>query len=77
LILATFKVKQIFVGHTMVPTVTSLYDGRVIAVQVYPHRDKDTQAPIMEALAIQRGKLFRARVDGSREPLVGADLPPG
>jgi hypothetical protein len=69
LILDTFKVRAVLVGHTTVPTVTPLYDGRVIAVQVYPHRDKDTGAPVMEALAVQRGQMFRARVDGSREPL--------
>jgi hypothetical protein len=51
-----------------VPTVTPLYDGRVIAVQVYPHRDR-TQAPIMEGLLIQRGQIFRARIDGSSELL--------
>jgi hypothetical protein len=64
-----FKVRKILVGHTMVPTITPLYDGRVIAVQVYPHRDKETHAPVMEALAIESGRMFRARVDGSREPL--------
>jgi hypothetical protein len=69
LILDTFKVRAVLVGHTTVPTVTSLYDGRVIAVQVYPRRDKETDAPVMEALVIQRGQMFRARVDGSTEPL--------
>jgi hypothetical protein len=69
LILDTFKVRAVLVGHTIVPTITALYDGRVIAVQVYPHRDKDTGAPVMEALSVQRGKMFRARVDGSTEPL--------
>lgn len=68
-ILERFKVRRILVGHTMVPAVTPLYDGRVIAVQVYPHRDEETHAPIMEALAIERGKMFRARADGSRELL--------
>jgi len=69
LILDTFKVRAVLVGHTTVPAVTPLYEGRVIAVQVYPHRDKDTGAPVMEALSIQRGQMFRARVDGSTEPL--------
>ena len=64
-----FGVKTILVGHTMVPTVTALYDGRVIAVQVYPHRDQQTHAPVMEALLIQKGEMFRVRVDGSREVL--------
>lgn len=69
LILDTFKVRAILVGHTTVPTVTALFDGRVIAVQVYPHRATDTDAPVMEALSIQRGQMFRARMDGSSEPL--------
>jgi hypothetical protein len=69
LIVDTFKVRAVLVGHTTVPTVTSLYDGRVIAVQVYPHREKETDTPVMEALSIQRGQMFRARVDGSTEPL--------
>lgn len=70
LILDTFKVRAVLVGHTTVPTVTSLYGGRVIAVQVYPHRDEATGASVMEALSIQRGQMFRARVDGSTEPLL-------
>lgn len=69
LILDTFKVRAVLVGHTTVPAVTSLYDGRVIAVQVYPRRDEQTQAPVMEALSVQRGQRYRARVDGSTEPL--------
>jgi hypothetical protein len=70
LILKTFQVRAVLVGHTIVPAVTALYDGRVIAVQVYPHRDQGTDAPVMEALSIQRGQMFRARVDGSTEPLL-------
>jgi hypothetical protein len=69
LILDTFKVRAVLVGHTTVPTVTSLYDGRVIAVQVYPHRDEGSGAAVMEALSVQRGQMFRARADGSTEPL--------
>jgi Calcineurin-like phosphoesterase len=69
LVLATFKVRAVLVGHTTVPTVTSLYGGRVIAVQVYPHRDKDTDAAVLEALSVRRGQMFRAFVDGSSEPL--------
>ena len=68
-ILARFAVKAILVGHTRVPTVTSLYEGRVIAVQVYPHRDAQTHAPVMEGLSIQKGQMFRARADGSSEIL--------
>lgn len=69
LILEKFRVRRVLVGHTTVPTVTPLYDGRIVAVQVYPHRDKETQAAMMEGLSIQRGQLFRARIDGSTEAL--------
>ena len=45
-------------------------DGRVIAVQVYPHRDEQTQAPVMEGLMIRKdGQMFRARADGTSEIL--------
>jgi hypothetical protein len=64
-----FGVKAILVGHTRVETVTSLYEGRVIAVQVYPHRDARTQAPVMEALSIKKGQMYRVRIDGSGELL--------
>lgn len=64
-----FSVRTILVGHTTVPTITPLYDGKVIAVQVYPRRDEQTQRPVMEALRIEKGRFLRARVDGGVEPL--------
>lgn len=64
-----YGVDRILVGHTIVPTITSLYDGKVIAVQVYPHRDKESDQAIMEALLIERGHFFRAKIDGSKELL--------
>lgn len=64
-----FGVEAILVGHTRVPAITALYEGRVIAVQVYPHRDLQTQAPVMEGLSIRNGQMFRARADGSSEML--------
>jgi hypothetical protein len=70
LIRERFGVQAILVGHTTVPTITALYDGRVIAVQVYPHRDEQTQAPVMEGLMIRKdGLMFRAGVDGGSEML--------
>jgi hypothetical protein len=70
LIRERFGVQAILVGHTIVPTVTSLYEGRVVAVQVFPHRDEHTRAPVMEGLSIHKdGQMFRARVDGSSEML--------
>lgn len=66
-ILAAFQVDRIFVGHTTVPTITRLYDGRVIAVQVYPKRESD--GVHFEALLVRGRKLLRARFDGATEPL--------
>jgi hypothetical protein len=68
-ILAFFSAQRIFVGHTMVPAVTSLFDGRVIAVQVYPRLNETTAQPEMEALLVRQGKLWRARIDGTTEAL--------
>jgi hypothetical protein len=68
-ILGFYAAKRIFVGHTQVPTVTPLYDGRVIAVQVYPHIDAATSKPEMQALLVKGGELFRAHIDGRLEPL--------
>lgn len=74
LLLEKLKVRRILVGHTRVPTVTPLYDGRVVAVQVYPRRDRETNTPVMEGLLIRNGKLLRARIDGGTEVL---PVPPG
>ncbi|MEJ1965742.1 MAG: metallophosphoesterase [Gammaproteobacteria bacterium] len=69
-VLAFFNAKAIFVGHTIVPTVTPLFDGRVIAVQVYPHRDDATSKPEMQALLVKQKVFYRARIDGTTEPLI-------
>jgi hypothetical protein len=58
-----FGVQTLLVGHTKVPTITPLYDGRVIAVQVYPHEDAFGN-PVFEALSIRDGVRLRAWPDG-------------
>jgi hypothetical protein len=63
-----FEVDRILVGHTIVPAITPLYDGRVIAVQVYPKRD-GAGAATFESLIIRGTKLFRALPDGTAQPL--------
>lgn len=68
-VLTHFGVCRIFVGHTIVPTVTPLYDGKVIAVQVYPRRADVTGRFILEAVVLEGDRVFRARIDGGREPL--------
>jgi hypothetical protein len=69
-ILGFYEAKAIFVGHTIVSTVTALYDGRVVAVQVYPHRDDATAKPEMQGLLVKQGAFYRARIDGTIEALI-------
>lgn len=64
-----FGVSRIFIGHTAVERVTALFDGRVVAVQVYPSRDKQSGAFVMEGVVRAGGRWFRARVDGSRQDI--------
>ena len=64
-----FGVATLLVGHTKVPTITPLYDGRVIAVQVYPREDAFGN-PIFEALLVRDGARLRAWPDGRTEPLL-------
>ena len=66
--LAQFGVRRVFVGHTIVPTITRLYEGKVIAVQVYPGHEADGRDHF-ECLSIRNGKLLRALPDGSTQPL--------
>jgi hypothetical protein len=66
-LLTHFGARRIVVGHTRVPTIQALYDGRVLAVQVYPRR---TAAGVeFETLMIRDRELLRCRPDGTREPL--------
>jgi hypothetical protein len=66
--LKAFGVRRILVGHTIVPTITSLYDGKVIAVQVYPRREDSGQVNF-ESLVVKGGEFWRAKLDGTRVPL--------
>jgi hypothetical protein len=62
-VLTAFGVRRIIIGHTVVPAITPLYGGRVIAVQVYPRleADGDTQ---FENLLIRNGAMWRALPGG-------------
>jgi len=66
-VLAHFGASRIVVGHTRVPTIRLLYQGRVVAVQVYPRR---TDAGVeFETLLIRGRVLARCRPDGGTERL--------
>jgi diadenosine tetraphosphatase ApaH/serine/threonine PP2A family protein phosphatase len=70
-VLEHFGAMRIIVGHTRVPTIQMLYQGRVVAVQVYPRR---TETGVeFEALLIRGGNFSRCRPDGVTERI----LPPG
>ena|SRR5689334_15449981 len=63
-----YGAERILVGHTIVPTITPLYGGQVIAVQVYPRHAESGQVSF-EALLVRDGVPYRARPDGSVERL--------
>jgi hypothetical protein len=63
-----FGAHRIIIGHTIVPTVTPLYEGKVIAVQVYPKRDDGGYAHF-ESVLVKRDGFWRAKFDGALEPL--------
>jgi hypothetical protein len=67
-VLKHFAVDTVLIGHTIVPTITPLYGGKVIAVQVYPKREHGARASF-EALRIDGGRFERATFDGRVEPL--------
>jgi hypothetical protein len=66
--LQKFGAHRILIGHTIVSTVTPLYEGKVIAVQVYPRRDETGHANF-ESLLIKRNEFWRAKLDGPVERL--------
>lgn len=63
-----YDVDRIVVGHTIVPQVTALYSGRVVAVNVNIERNKDGH-PIAESLLMKNGAFLRAKISGEVEPL--------
>ena len=65
--LKQFAVDRIYVGHTIVPTLTPLFGGRVVALNVAAN--EDPAAGGFEALLLRDRKTLRARLDGRLEPL--------
>jgi hypothetical protein len=64
LALKHFGARRILVGHTIVPTITPLYDGRVVAVQVYPKHAEGGRTHF-ESLVLKKGQLWQALPDGA------------
>lgn len=50
--LSLYDCKQIFVGHTIVPDIKTLYNGKVVAVDVNHHEGS------YQALLIEKGKYY-------------------
>ncbi len=65
-ILDSYDVSAIVVGHTGVDRIESLYDGRVIGIDV-PLEDLGS----FQGLLWEDGQLFRVLGDGTRESLAG------
>jgi hypothetical protein len=66
--LAAFDAGRIIIGHTVVPAITPLYGGRVIAVQVYPKLEPDGVTQF-ENLIIRNGVMWRALPGGITQRL--------
>ncbi|MDH3366354.1 MAG: hypothetical protein OEO17_00815, partial [Gemmatimonadota bacterium] len=66
-ILAAYGSRAIVVGHTGVDQVTSLYEGKVLALDI-PLETLGT----FQGLLWEGGRFFRVAGDGSLEPLDGS-----
>ena len=61
--LTAFNVKKIIVGHTIVDSIRTLYDGRVVAIDV------DHRKPGHEALVIEKDIFYRMNAEGKKTEL--------
>jgi hypothetical protein len=68
LALKTFGVRRILIGHTIVPTITPMYGGKVIAVQVTARQELGAP-PAFESLIVRNGVPLRATLQGNATPL--------
>lgn len=62
--MSTYVVSQVVVGHTIVDTVTSLYGGKVFAIETGINKGAEGEALIWEA-----GVFYRADVTGKKKVL--------
>lgn len=68
--LAHFDAEMILVGHTPVPRITPLHQGKVLAVHVYPHLDEDDGSMLAEAALLRNGVWYRVSADGTSTPIL-------
>ena len=64
-----------FGANTALDEVSALFAGRVIGVQVCPARDAGTGRAVMGAVRRDRGRWYRAAVNGDRSALEIAPQP--
>ena len=66
-ILTRYKAKKIIVGHTKQKTITSYFNGKLIAIDVM---DYNIPSKISgEALLIEKGVFYRMTIEGKKERL--------
>lgn len=56
--------KRMVIGHTLVPDVTALYDGRVICIDLY--HDENLRAGVVKTLYIEDGYLYSLTNKGEK-----------
>lgn len=62
--LARYGARTVVVGHTVVPTIARMHDGRVVAIDVTFKRPER-----VEGLLIEQGRFYRIAADGTRTAL--------
>ncbi|WP_258102122.1 metallophosphoesterase [Marinoscillum pacificum] len=69
--LEKFGAKAVVVGHTLQKEVTTLYNGRVIAIDIKHPKDYRNIWPSVnsQGLIVKNGQTYRAHADGSTEIL--------
>ena len=69
--LEKFEAKAVVVGHTLQKEVTTLYNGRVIAIDIKHPKDYRNIWPSVnsQGLIVKNGQTYRAHADGSTEIL--------
>lgn len=71
LVLDHFEAKQIVVGHTIVDTISTDFDGRVLRVDL--KHPKSQEQGVAKALLVENGHCLVVGDDGSREPVESAE----
>jgi hypothetical protein len=61
--LKIFDVKKIIVGHTIVDSVHSIYNGKIIAIDVNHHKQNN------QALIIEKDCFYRMEADGKKSKI--------